>query len=409
MLSNILKGGSLSLIRQVLSLIISLYTFSIITNAVPPKEFGSAMVSILTVTILGLVLTWSYNGVLIKNIAENISNNNKISALYNYNYALSLIFLFVVFLFLLYSFIFEFYWAIFLLSTLLFVNILDSLFGAILSGYQLYIKCDWSNICQPVVFFSLFYFFNNEVTSSDYILYYLISVSATLFLKLILINVYIDENVFLFEKCSIFDLYKESTSVFFANLVGAFVYRFHYFIISVFLGAEYLGVFAFSQQIVEKIWLLSGAYASVIYPILSSGDFFKNKHVIKKVLNLTFVIVLVMSTSTIAFGLIPDYYFTLIFNESYLPSKEIVMQMSIGIGAWGGVKIIAAIFSSLRLFKYNLITSLISLFVSSLLVLFLSWFNPSYIGFGIGLGYLAGFIFSLVKVNGLFKGNVANE
>ncbi|WP_063656177.1 oligosaccharide flippase family protein [Aliivibrio fischeri] len=405
MLKKILKGGTVSLFRQVISVFISLYTYSLITNNIEPSVFGDVVLCILFVNILSLLITWSYNSYLIRYISKSLIEKYEVEYLYKYNYLVLFVSIVVV-LFLLVFLLFGVNDAKIYLLMLIFLCVLwDGLLVSILCGYQKYIASDAMSIIQPFIFCLVIVLYSSSFGESEYLSFYLLSLFSSVLFKLFYVLFKIKGRIFKITKCNPIELYKSSTLILFSNLITMCVYRAHYFIISIFVGPHYLGLFALSQQIAEKAWMLPGAYSSVIYPILSNNKLDKQNHEIIGILKLMALVMLLTTASVLFIGFSPDNLFTFIFNERYLEAKEIILYMSLGIGFWSGVKIIASIFSALGLFENNFKVSMLSFIVSSLFVLISALIEPNAIGISISFGYFCGLIYSLKLIYSYLYGN----
>lgn len=125
------------------------------------------------------------------------------------------------------------------------------------------------------------------------------------------------------------DSFKFGYKAHFSNVLSFINYRADMFIISMFLTPAAVGLYGVAVTIAEKLWIVSQAISSVLYPVISSSTDNESKNKLTGAIsrNVLFFSVL----GGILFYLASNLVFSLLFGEAYDRSSDILKMLLPGI------------------------------------------------------------------------------
>jgi len=167
--------------------------------------------------------------------------------------------------------------------------------------------------------------------------YILTIIGTTLFVILLirtLTKIRFSFNLRLFE-----DLTKYGLKTYFGNIAQFLNYRLDIFLVATFLSPAAVGFYSISVALAEKIWMLPGSIALVLFPRISSLKNTKANNFTPKVARNTFFIVFVFSL-ILAFFSRP--LIRILFGYDFLPSVVPLLILLPGIIALSGAKTLTA-------------------------------------------------------------------
>lgn len=167
--------------------------------------------------------------------------------------------------------------------------------------------------------------------------YILTIIGATLFVILLmrtLTKISFSFNLRIFK-----DLTKYGLKTYFGNLAQFLNYRLDVFLVAAFLSPAAVGFYSISVALAEKIWMLPGSIALVLFSRVSSLKDTKANNLTPKFARNTFFIVFVLSL-ILAFFSRP--FIRIFFGSAFLPSVMPLLILLPGIIALSGAKTLTA-------------------------------------------------------------------
>lgn len=159
-----------------------------------------------------------------------------------------------------------------------------------------------------------------------------------------------------------FNFLKESLSYGYkahmSNIISFLNYRADILLIAFFLTPAAVGIYNVAIQIAERLWILSGPVATVLFPRISSTE--------KEVQNsLTAIVsrnVLFLSIIVgVLFYLLSDFFVWLLFGSNYIEASEIIRVLLPGITVFASERILSNSLAGKGRPELNLYTSLVTL------------------------------------------------
>ena len=132
---------------------------------------------------------------------------------------------------------------------------------------------------------------------------------------------------------------KYGLKAYFGNLAQFLNYRLDMFLVAIFLGPTAVGYYSLSVGIAEKIWMLPGAIATVLFPRISSLKEGEANNLTPRVARHTFLIIFVISLILV---FLAKPLIKILFGHDFLPSVMPLLLLLPGIIALGGCKILTA-------------------------------------------------------------------
>lgn len=145
---------------------------------------------------------------------------------------------------------------------------------------------------------------------------------------------------------------------YFSNLITFLNYRLDMLLVAFFLGPIEVGYYSIAVAIAEKIWMLPGAIATVLFPRISSIENTKANNLTPRVARHTFFIVLIIS---LILAILAKPLIEILFGEAFLPSVMPLLILLPGIIALSFPKILCADLAGRGKPIYSLYASVISL------------------------------------------------
>lgn len=115
----------------------------------------------------------------------------------------------------------------------------------------------------------------------------------------------------------------------FSNVLSFINYRADMFIISMFLTPAAVGLYGVAVTIAEKLWIVSQAISSVLYPVISSSTDNESKNKLTGAISRNVLFFSVIGG--IVFYLASNLIFSLLFGEAYNRSSDILKMLLPGI------------------------------------------------------------------------------
>lgn len=160
-------------------------------------------------------------------------------------------------------------------------------------------------------------------------------------------------------------LFKDSVGygikAYFGNLAQFLNYRLDMFLISVFLSPADLGYYTISVQIAERLWMLPGSFATVLFPRVSSLKDTEANTLTPRISRHTFFIISVIS---LVLAILSGPLIKIFFGVKFLPSVIPLLILLPGIIALSGSKILTADLAGRGIPQFGAYSSFISLAVN---------------------------------------------
>lgn len=188
-----------------------------------------------------------------------------------------------------------------------------------------------------------------------------------------------------------------------ANLVTTIFYRAPYLFIEAVAGAKTLGVYALAMQFAEKVWIPGRSIAAIVFPERSAYPNGMQKNGLGNVFKLVWANMAVVFAGVVVIYFAFGFLSTRIFGDSYAGAQSILLALSPGVVAWGGVIVIGAELAGRGCSGRNLIASLCALVACVLGMAAGQVFGGVGIALGVSLGYIVGFVVSMVFLSSLSR------
>ena len=160
-------------------------------------------------------------------------------------------------------------------------------------------------------------------------------------------------------------LFKDSigygVKAYFANLAQFLNYRLDMFLVAFFLTPAAVGYYSLSVGIAEKLWMLPGAIATVLFPRVSSLQDKDANNLTPRVARHTFFIIFILS---LILAILIRPLIKILFGIAFLPSVTPLLILLPGIVALGGAKTLTADMAGRGMPQFGAYSSFISLAVN---------------------------------------------
>jgi len=168
------------------------------------------------------------------------------------------------------------------------------------------------------------------------------------------------------------ELFKESIKyglkAYFGNLAQFLNYRLDMFLVAIFLTPAAVGYYSISVGIAERIWMLPGAFASVLFPKISSLRSVESNNLTPRISRHTFFITIFLS---LVLAILAKPLIELFFGITFLPSLIPLLILLPGIIALSVSKVLTADLAGRGKPQYGTYSSFVSLVLNILLNLWL--------------------------------------
>ena len=138
-------------------------------------------------------------------------------------------------------------------------------------------------------------------------------------------------------------LLKDSTKyglkAYFGNLTQFLNYRLDMLLVAAFLTPASVGFYSIAVGIAERLWMLPGAIATVLFPRISSLKDEEANNLTPRIVRHTFLVIFVIA---LILALIAAPLIKILFGSVFLPSVMPLIILLPGIIALGGCKILTA-------------------------------------------------------------------
>ena len=345
---SISKNTSITFLTQLIMLFIGIATSIIIARVLGPKGKGIYALIILIPTIilklgsLGIEAANVYFTGSKKYEIKDIASNSLMNSIF-----LGLILIIIFYILLHFSFSQKFINlnqinSIYLWLTILTVpfSLFISFTKNILLGKRDIIDFNKVNIFQTsamLVLITVFLLILNQSTFGA-IISYILSIIVTFFYIFLLIK-----RITAIKLSYRFDLLKESIryglKAYFGNLAQFLNYRLDMFLVAIFLGPAAVGYYSISVGIAEKLWMLPGSIATVLFPKISSIKNKEANRITPKIARHTFFIMIIISLMLLT---LVKPLIEILFGSAFLPSVMPLLILLPGIIALGGAKTLTA-------------------------------------------------------------------
>lgn len=195
--------------------------------------------------------------------------------------------------------------------------------------------------------------------------------------------------------------------VYFSNLTTFINYRLDIFLVAFFLGSIEVGYYSIAVGIAEKIWMLPGSIATILFSRVSSIKDVEADNLTPRVARHTFFIILIIS---LILAVLAKPLIEILFGDAFLPSVMPLLILLPGIIALSFPKILTADLAGRGKPKYSLYASVISLGVNIPLNL---WLIPRWgisgAAFASSVAYIIGtlvVIAAFIKISGKSWGEI---
>jgi len=139
------------------------------------------------------------------------------------------------------------------------------------------------------------------------------------------------------------DLLKDSTKyglkAYFGNLAQFLNYRLDMFLVAVFLAPAAVGFYSIAVGIAEKLWMLPGSIATVLFPRISSLKDTQANNLTPRISRHSFFIIFILS---LLLAILSKPLIRILFGTAFLPSAIPLLILLPGIIALGGAKTLMA-------------------------------------------------------------------
>jgi O-antigen/teichoic acid export membrane protein len=126
-----------------------------------------------------------------------------------------------------------------------------------------------------------------------------------------------------------------------SSIVSFLNYRIDIFLVNYLLGPAMTGIYSVAVQIVEKLWLLSQAVSTVLFPRLSASS--RNGETVTAITSLvTRLTMIVTLVAGIGLALIGYYLISIVFGASFLDAYVLLLVLLPGAVAGSGVRLLSS-------------------------------------------------------------------
>jgi len=267
--------------------------------------------SLLSSILLGLVLISLFWGIAHLNIFHRFLNSNQINPFY--------------------------LWLVVLTVPL---SLLSRFLNSIFLGKEEIVKYNKINIFRSVlqlVAIVVFLVILKQGVAGAVFSYIFTIISVTLFIVLLIkkgtpIGISYNQNL-------LKDSIKYGLKAYFGNLAQFLNYRLDMFLVAAFLTPAAVGYYSVAVGIAEKLWMLPGAIATVLFPRISSLKDAEANNLTPRVACFTFLITFVAS---LILAILAQPLIKILFGPAFLPSVTPLLILLPGIIALSGCKVLTA-------------------------------------------------------------------
>ena len=363
-MSNYIKNIILTFNRQLLTLIIGVFTSAIIARYLGIENRGIYALIVLLPTTLFTFLNFGINTSIIYFIGKKNDNiRNIITSVTFISIMLITISIILGLIIIIFykNIFFKGVNEIYLFISLLFIPALiyNNFFQSIFIGYENFKTLNYILLLQPIIF--LFLLVSNYVL--DYNLNGVLTAEiVTLYIILVITHYFIqklyDKRKGKLSKKLIYSKIKYGMKNHIANMISFFEYRLDLLMVSYYLDLKSVGAYVIAVNLAEKLWTVSASVSSVMFARVVNLVDEKEKTFItiysaKVVFIISFIIGIILyfiSAKLIVF----------LFGEDYSLSVLPFLYLLPGIILWSVVKVYASYIAAEGYPEYNIYVSLVS-------------------------------------------------
>lgn len=376
-MNNISKNSAIAFLSQILIFIIGFITSIILARALGPTGKGTYTLIILIPTV---ILKLGSLGIDVANVYFTGSKKYEIKDIVSNSLFASILLssiLIILFLGIFYLKIFQNFlnsnqinfihlWvAVLIIPFSLFFGFLRS----IILGQEkiiIYNKINiFQNIFQLTSIIILLLIFKQGVIGA--IIAYVFTVICVTSLVVLFIKkytkIYVSYNEKIFK-----DLVKYGVKAYFGNLAQFLNYRLDMFLVAIFLTPAAVGYYSIAVGIAERLWMLPGAIASVLFPRISSLKNVAANNLTPRISRHTFFFTIFLS---LILAILAKPLIKLFFGITFLPSLIPLLVLLPGIIALSVSKVLTADLAGRGKPQYGSYSSFVALVLNVLLNLWL--------------------------------------
>ncbi len=369
--SNYIKNIALTFNRQLLSLIIGVFTAAIIARYLGVENRGIYALIVLLPTTIFTFLNLGINSAIVYFIGKN--NYDIKDILQSIKFisiilvAISIIVGFII-IFFYKDFFFREVSDTYLLISLLFIPslIYTNFLQAVFIGYENFKTLNYILLLQPIIFLSLlvvnllFDYKLDGVLAAELLTQYIILLITHYYVKK-----FYDKEKGEVSNSLIYSKLKYGLKNHIANMISFFEYRLDLLMVSYYLDAKSVGTYVIAINIAEKIWMVSSSVSSVMFARIVNLEDEKEKTFIT--IYSAKVVFIVSLLIAIILYFIADKLIILLFGEEYSMSILPFLYLLPGIVFWSAVKVYASYIAGEGKPEYNIYVSIISVIINLIL------------------------------------------
>lgn len=412
-MSNYIKNIISTFNRQLLSLILGIFTAAIIARYLGVENRGVYALILLLPTTIFTFLNLGINSAIVYFIGKK---NNNIKDIIQSIKLISIVLItistiigFIIILF--YKNIFfkdvnEIYLflALFFIPSLIYTNFLQAIF----IGYENFKTINYILILHPIIFLflltlNLFFDFKLEgVLIAELLTHYII-----LFITHYYIKKLYHKNKGNASKELIYSKLKYGFKNHIANMISFFEYRLDLFMVTYYLDLKSVGAYVIAVNIAEKIWMVASSVSSVMFARIANLTDKKEKASIT--IYSAKVVFIVSSIIGIVLYFVSGKLIILLFGQEYNMSILPFLYLLPGIVFWSVVKVYASYIAGEGKPEYNIYVSVISVILNFIFnIILIPEYGLSGAAIATSIAYITNFILRLLVFQRMSKVSLFN-
>lgn len=371
-MDNIQKNASITFSSQILLFIMGLIASIILARALGPKGKGIYTLTMLIPNVILKVGTFGLNTSNVYFIANKKYRTKEIVSI-SFMSSIILGIFFILTAFTIFNFEnfqnflksnhINFYYLMIVVCTIPFSLITIFLRNVFLGKEKIIIfnKINIiNNILQLILIIFLVLIFKKGIFGAI-IAHVIVVICIALYVILLIRRDIKINNILYYNTKMIKDMFKYGLKSYFGNLIQFLNYRLDMFLVAFFLTPTAVGYYSISVGIAEKLWMLPGSIATVLFPRISSIKDIEANSLTPRVSRHTFFIMIILS---MIFVIGAKSLIRILFGTEFLPSVKALLILLPGIVALGGSKILSADLAGRGKPEFGLYAALVSLLVN---------------------------------------------
>lgn len=373
-MNNSIKSNSIkTLFRHILGILVQLINITIIARLLGPEGNGIYSLILLIPNFLALLFSMGFNTSIVYFIGKKEDDLNTIFNTSLFFITFLTIIIYSISYMILKSFsiniIKDVNENLLILGLALFpVLIINNTLVSFFHGLEKFKDLNILLLCQPIIYLvllSILYLFNLfNLTNVLYLI--IISYLFTTILALILMRkIHISFNFKNYSKKFLVKLLKYGFKTHIANLVSFVNYKADLYILSLFVSLSNIGIYAIAVQIVERLWVISKSFTTVLLPRFVQIDSSQDR---VNLISKSFRIILILTSFlAICLSLLGYQIISIIFGNEYLNAYYVILFILPGIIFGAGTKVLSSSISARGKPELNMYTSIISMIINIVL------------------------------------------